>query len=314
MGCVASRPADAEDGDPLFRGLDTTPDGRCKMRSYMQFMERERHIPYTTHYGLLLGMARTGEWCIYLHFTDWPVPVTAEIVDTLVAQFQAALHRWLSKLKGYHGFPTRNVKVKVFGFVFQQNVRIAPSFLRKYGKYPMVTNWRADTEVSPWHLHHKGKPFPSQNFYQPGIDLMQLTVVGNRTETGATFSPSSWKDYVHPEGVRGFATKYWHGTRWAAFAQRQYLRVGGVPVDYTTGAMGPRLAVLKHEMGHCLFLDDLYGGKYPSTLPECGACACRLQNHDSIMHDGARTLQRFDHAMLRRSWDVQVKRFGRPAT
>ena len=97
---------------------------------------------------------------------------------------------------------------------------------------------------------------------------------------------------------------------WNAVAQRQYLRLGGVYIDFENGILGDRFSVMKHEMGHCLFLDDLYdNGKYPSQFSNCQcviksqgkSCRCGLHPRDSIMFNNT-NVTTFDHVMIRRSW------------
>ena len=130
--------------------------------------------------------------------------------------------------------------------------------------------------------------------------------------TPPQFSPATWTDdYVHPEGIRTFYTKFWQGVRFNAVGQRHYLRIGGCVEDVRKGTLSTTdpysgFRVLLHEMGHCFFLDDLYDkAKYPDTLVEEGVAP--LQPKDSTMYaaGGAGTLQPMDHAMLRRTWDAQ---------
>ena len=279
----------------------------CRHEAYLRHMDKRR-LPYLTHVGLLAGMARTRQWSIYVHVQAWKGTMTARAMDGLVAQFRKACAAWLRSVAGYAGFPMLPIRVRVFGFVFQDGVEFDDTFRNKYGRYPLVTGWRETGERSPWVVQHDGAPLPNPNYYRSDIDLHKLVVVGNRTGTGATFSPQEWSTYTHPEGCTGFQTKYWHGTEWAAFAQRHYLRVGGVVTDYATGRLNH--TVLLHEMGHCFFLDDMYDGhKYPRPLPSCpcGGSNCALRRDDTVMF-GARGLTAFDRRMLRHTWDAQRDR------
>lgn len=182
----------------------------------------------------------------------------------------------MSRLQGYEGF-SGTPTVKLFGLVFHRSVQLDASVRSRYGAYPLVTGWNERNEASPWRL----KP-ASPNLYDPNLDLSTLTVVGNKSVAGATFHPSSWQGYVHPEGIDGVATP--------------------------TGDMGNAFKVLVHEMGHCFFLDDLYDThKYPTAMPcECSRCAA-LSADDSVMWF-APTLRPLDHAMLRRTWDQRLRR------
>lgn len=308
MGCVPSRapsPPDAVDACDIFAGIAASDALRERGVAYIRRMERLR-IPYLTTPGLLVGFQVHGTWDIFLHFdTDWPAPVSAVVVRRLVGEFEACLRAWLSRLRGFAGFRSDAVRVRVFGFVFERGVSVDDTFRSAYGRHPQVTGWTSKGEKTPWTLSAQAAPLRSQNLYSKSLHLHDVRVTGNRTDTSATFYPQDWSSYVHPEGCRGFQTRYWHGSAHAAFAQRHYLRVGGTVDDYSTGAMTHGRAVLLHEMGHCFFLDDMYDStKYPRPLRVCG---CSLQRGDTIMF-GSTTLQPLDHAMLRRSWAVQAGR------
>lgn len=298
--------------DARFRGFRPSDAYLARTLAHLDRMDALR-LPYLTRRGLLLGFARTRTWSIYLQFSDWPMPVTAALVDRLVTQFRRACALWLQHLLGYEGFPNAGPDVRVFGFVFRKGVVLDPSFLAKYGKHPVVTDWTERGEASPWTLAHEdGRAFTPQNFYRSDLDLSRLRVTGNRTGTGATYNtPTDWtaSAYVHPEGLTGFQTRYWHGAKeWHAFAQQHYLRVGGVVINTRTGDFAERFHVLQHEMGHCFFLDDMYDtSKYPQPLP---SCSCQLDPGDTIMYR-AKALTSFDHAMLRHVWLCQKERYVR---
>lgn len=319
MGCSASRtntaaavsvttvtqatPKKRRATDSRFRGLVLSAAYERRGVAFLDRMDVQK-LPYLSRRGLFLGFVRTRTWRIYLHFNDWPQPVTSAIVDRLIGQFRRAFALWMQRLLGFEGFVASTPKVKVFGFVFHRGVATAPSFDAKYRKYPVVREWTRDGEACPWSLQlGTGEPFYPQNFYRDDVELCDLRVVGNRTGTGAKFHPESWEGYVHPEGIAGFDTRYWHGaTGWHAVAQQHYLRVGGVVKDYTTGDFADHFHVLQHEMGHCFFLDDMYDTvKYPRPLQTCD---CALEAQDTIMH-GAKALMPLDHAMLRHVWRKQ---------
>ena len=95
--------------------------------------------------------------------------------------------------------------------------------------------------------------------------------------------------------------KYWHETKFNATAQRQYLRVGGLVQNYSTGNLGSNSRILTHEMGHCLFLDDLYDN---TTYNWKNSCRSDLKPEDSIMF-GSNKIEKMDHIMLRHTWNKQ---------
>jgi hypothetical protein len=268
----------------------------------------ELRLPYMNSTGLLSGFQAHQTWDIYMFFSNWSGPVTAACVMRMMEQFRGSFREWMSKLKGYNGFTTKSIKVRVFGFVFCKGVRTDATFDKQYGTYPTVRGWLDTSEVSPWVVSANTS---TRNMYAPELDLHSIRVVGNRTRTGATFFPERWDEsYRHPEGCSGYQTRFWHGVDiWSATAQRHYLRVSGVLTDPVHGDFGARLKVLKHEMGHCFFLDDLYDKrKYPSPLQNV-ACwcehngQCSVRSDDTIMH-GASTIAPFDHAQLRHAWNA----------
>lgn len=309
MGACLSTPTLDAGSDARFRGLYFTDAQRRRARAYIESMDAVARL-HRTHVGLLGGIHAGGTWDIYLHFSNWDRPVTDAIVASLVAAYRSACRAWLAHLRGHDGFRRGRVRVRVFGFVFQQGVVLDPSFLRgRYRHHPRVVDWPADTEPSPWRVVRHDREWKQANYYEPSLDLHSLEVVGNRTDVrGATFHPESWEHYLHPEGCRGYQTKYWNGTTpQKAFAQRHYLRVSGV-ADPATGRFDARgFQTLLHEMGHCFFLDDMYArSKYPVPLAECN---CSLQPGDTVMHS-AIGLTPMDHAMLRHVWSAQRARQG----
>jgi len=292
--------------DPTFRGLKMGSRS-CAYAALLERMD-ELKLPHLTAASLLAGLNTQKTWDVYLFFPEWPGPVTAACVSRLMDQFRACCREWLSKLRGYNGFTTQAIRVRIFGFVFCEGVETDATFDKKYGAYPIVRKWTDTSEASPWIISANT---PSRNMYDPKLDLHSIQVKGNRTTTGASFSPASWDGYRHPEGCVGYQTRFWHGTKgWNATAQRHYLRVAGVLEDPATGDFGTRLNVLKHEMGHCFFLDDLYDKKkYPAPLPRCNcdvAELCGVGPEDTIMHGGP-AITAFDHAQLRHVWNASVR-------
>ena len=312
MGCFGSTRRRAQEEEqrtcgcesPHFAGLSIPASKRCEYGAILARMDAQ-NLPYLSARCLLTGFNERGTWDVYLLFPEWPGPVTRACVENLMKQYRACAREWLSKLRGYDGFTRGTLRVRLFGIVLGPGVTTDASFDRAYGAYPVVRNWTERGEASPWILEAN---VPPTNFYLAALDLHTIRVAGNRRGTSATFHPTAWDGYVHPEGCAGFQTRLWLGTRaWNATAQRHYLRVSGVLADPLRGDFGDNLYVLKHEMGHCFFLDDLYDArKYPSPLPNAACpCAadgrCRLAAEDTIMH-GGREITAFDHAQLRHVW------------
>ena len=301
MGACLSVPEMDMGPDPRFRGLFISKAHRKRATAFMTQMDDVNRLP-STHISILQGMHSQGTWDIYLHITNWDRPITQSIISSLISAYRRACRKWLSELHGVEGFRRGDVKVRVFGFVFQKGVVLDPSFLKgRYRDHPRVTEWPYDTEPSPWVLVREGeRSLDASKYYDPTLDLHKIRVVGNRTNVkGVTFHPKDWKSYTHPEKCTGFQTKYWLGTTpFRAFAQRHYLRVSGVANPAKGTFVGEADRVLHHEMGHCFFLDDMYDQtKYPPNTE----CACSLSPTDTIMHTAPR-LTAMDHAMMRHVW------------
>lgn len=294
--------------DPTFRGLRIPASRSCSYAAILKRMD-ELRLPYRNSVSILRGFNEHKTWDIYLFFSSWEGPVTAACVTRMMEQFRESLRDWMSKLTGYNGFTTQSVRVRLFGFVFCRGVQTDATFDKRYGAYPVVREWMDTSEASPWIVSANTT---TRNMYRTDLDLHTIRVVGNRTQGGATFFPSSWTDdsFKHPEGCVGYQTRFWNGTDvWNATAQRHYLRVSKVLTDPSKGEFGVNLKTLKHEMGHCFFLDDLYDNKkYPKPLPNV-TCKCEpngyctVTDDDTIMHGGP-VITPFDHAQLRHVWNV----------
>ena len=168
--------------DAILEELTLTSDEACKALEYIRQMDANR-LPYKTTHGLLVDIAQSQTWIIYFHFTDWKVPVTASLIDGLKQNFQSCMQSWLMHLKGYHGFPNTEIKLGIFGFVFQKGITIDDSFYESYGMYPRVTEWTRDDESSPWALSYNQKPYTG-SFYASFLKLSHLKVTGNTSVPG----------------------------------------------------------------------------------------------------------------------------------
>lgn len=305
--CTSQTTCDACD-DPTFSGLGIRGSRSCSYAAILRRMD-ELRLPYHNSVSLLRGFNECRTWDIYLFFSKWSGPITAVCVTRMMEQFRASHREWMSKLRGYNGFTNQNIRVRLFGFVFCRGVETDATFDKRYASYPTVREWMDTSEVSPWVVSANTS---TRNMYHPDLDLHTIRVVGNRTQTGATFFPLVWNDdsYRHPEGCIGYQTRFWNGTDvWNATAQRHYLRVSKVLMDPSSGEFGVNTKILKHEMGHCFFLDDLYDTKkYPNPLPNT-TCVCEhngqcmIRMDDTIMHGGP-MITPFDHAQLRHVWNA----------
>ena len=296
--------------NPVFDGLGIPMDRTCAFDALLKRMDRvsPKHL---TSVNILSGLQRHRTWDLHLFFSDWPAPVTLECVTNLLNAFEAAANDWLANDSALFG----SVKVRVFGFVFCAGVTTDASFDKsKYVTkgYPIVRDWTDASEASPW-VTTSTSGVSTRNMYDPKLDLHTVKVIGNRTGTGATFHPPTWDaaSYKHPEGCAGSQTRFWHGHgKWQAFAQRHYVRVSGVLEDPTRGTFGNNTKVLKHEIGHCFFLDDLYdASKYPTPFPNT-VCPCHPRGHclihesESIMHKRSDKITPLDRAQLRHVWNA----------
>lgn len=289
--------------NPVFQGLDISAERKCAFDALLKRMDAVSSN-HRTSVSLLSGLQRHKTWDIYLFFSDWPGPVSAACVARLVRQFEEVANEWVSDLR------FGKVTVRPFGFVFCKGVETDATFDAAYGKYPTVRGWTDQSEASPWVTSAAGGA-STRNMYDPKLDLHTIKVVGNRTGTGATFHPETWDSYRHPRQCVGFQTRFWHGhAEWKAFAHRHYVRVSKVLEDPLKGDFGRNLRVLRHEIGHCFFLDDLYDRtRYPTPLPNT-VCPCHPSGHcvvqesDSIMHTGSEKITPLDRAQLRHVWNA----------
>ena len=252
----------------------------------------------------LWTIKQNGEWVIYFHIESWTGPVTDIVIINLRNEYELLANKWLDGLTDFDPDAPNTVSIKVFGFVFNDGVVVDPSFYSTFGNYPIVTDWQLTDESSPWEIVHinNGNTFFPHNYYQID-DFDSLKVIGNDVANypNATFLPPNWGSYIHPEGVDMFYTKFWHKTTWDAVAQRQYLKIGGVISNYATGeTQGGTFA---HEMGHCLFHDDIYdNGKYP-----CANGLPSVMNSGSVIQNGTWVTD-FDQVIMRIVWEAQKYR------
>ena len=283
----------------ICANLTISEEQKCKGVEYNKQMDNAK-LPYLDTLGPLIAMKQNQIWSIYFHFTDWSQSINAVVIQNLYNQFKRSLESWLCHLKGYNEFPITPIQVKIFGFVFNEGIIIDQSFYNKYGKYPIVTNWKEDSEKCPWITKYNGR-ITTLNYYRKDLDFTKIEVVGNKTVQGVNFSPQDWSSYQHPENISYFQTKFWNGTEDNFSAQRHYLRIGGAVSNSAPGNLGTNYLILVHEMGHCFFLDDLYdSGKYNWK----NACVSDLNPMDSIMFRAPK-LQVLDYLMLRHTWDKQ---------
>ena len=215
----------------------------------------------------LWELYKTNSWPIYFHFEEYQGTISSAIIDRIHSDYQMHANNWVKGLKSYDSnFPSDPLEIKIFGFVFNENIEIDPTFYEKYGNYPIVTQFDLTNEESPWDIAYRNSVQKFDYNWYAIEDFSTLKVVGNRTDLSSTveFYPTNWESYEHPEGIDYFQTKFWYRIPWDAVAQRQYLKMGGNILDPTTGATNA--TIFLHEMGHCFFLDDLYDrGKYPNA-------------------------------------------------
>ena len=254
----------------LYAGLRVRPQDTCRFKAYVQQMDSLR-LPYTTHVGLLWSFSQQDAptWDVYLHFDDWPVPVTAAIIQRLMQQFQRALDAWMAKLRGVRGFPDRRVRAALRHRVLQGR-RARAGRVEAMRRVPDRDRVVRAGEQSPWMLALGAQRFGVLSYYRRDVELRAAR---RRQPPARRGVPTGGLARLRaPRGLRRLQTRYWHGdANFAAFAQRQYLRVSGVCAHPATGDFGANYKILLHEMGRCFFLDDLYDlAKYPSLR-----CVCR---------------------------------------
>ena len=283
---------DNEPFEEFFIGMDLSQNLKD---SFIINAIRYEEICHSNLYHLknpLWTIYQTGTWPIYYHIESWNGEINNVAIDNLTNQYQLIANDWLEGLVEYDPDAPSSVEVNVFGFALNEGVNFNEEFQAEYGEYPIVTNYSLTNEQSPWEIRfiENDETF-NQNWYVV-LDYLDLYVHGNRTDINSTFIPYNWSDYSHPEGINQFVTKFWHKTTWDAVAQRQYLKIGGQISDYNTGNANYR--VFAHEMGHCLFLDDIYD---PQKYPD-GQDLISIMNNSNSISD-------FDRFLLRIVWKNQ---------
>ena len=215
----------------------------------------------------LLEVFQTNTWPIYFHFEEYEGEITSQAINKIKNDYQSLLNDWLEGLRLYDPeFPSEPAIVKIFGFVFNENIQIAQSFYDDFGNYPIVSNYTLTNEESPWKIVHRNSEQDFDYNWYVIEDFSSLKVQGNREDLSENiqFYPNDWENFEHPEGIDYFQTKFWYKIPWDAVAQRQYLKMGGNILNHSTGETS--LNIFLHEMGHCFFLDDIYDrGKYPDA-------------------------------------------------
>ena len=243
----------------------------------------------------LIEIYNSNTWPIYFHFEEYEGEISSVIIERIKNDYQSHLNSWLDGIRSYDNeFPDLPTEVKIFGFVFNNEVKLSESFYEVYGNYPRVLNYNLTNEESPWKIVKKDN-YEIFNYNWYIIENFDdLKVVGNRTDLSPSieFYPDNWDNYSHPEAIDHFQTKFWYKIPWDAVAQRQYLKMGGNILNHSTGETN--LVTFLHEMGHCFFLDDVYNrGKYPNA-----------EDLQSIMNTSD-TISNFDIMTLRIVWKHQ---------
>lgn len=296
--------------DEFLVGLDITDSEReLFIKNANRFIEIcigqnffvQNSNPLRAYKNPLADIHETNSYPIYFHFEEYIGKITSQVIDRIRDDYEILLDNWLEGLKSYDTtFSQELTKVKIFGFVFNENVELDQSFYDKYGDYPIVTGYNKTNEESPWEIRTRSNNELFNHNWYVVEDFRSLKVVGNRTDLGSSvnFSPSDWSNYEHPEGLDYFQTKWWYRLGSAAFAQRQYLQMGGCITNHETGET--ILSIYLHEMGHCLFLDDIYDrGKYPDG-----------DGVISVMNSGQNPpdykISEFDKMTLRMVWKHQT--------
>ena len=274
---------------------------QSKKNLFIRNAQRFQEICLDNFTGLknpLWQVYQTGEWPIYFHIESWDGPVTATAINRMRSDYQRIANEWIAGLRIYDPTFIRQVDVKLFGFVFNTGVSSDKTFTDMFSKYPQVRDYAGIDERSPWKLVFRddGAQF-DQNWYSLD-DFSRVKVVGIGEDLSADVSyyPKDWESYQHPENIDYFLTKFWHKVSWDAVAQRQYLKLGGNVTDYELGET--RYSVFAHEMGHTLFLDDIYSiDKYPD-----GTEISSIMNNSGSITD-------FDTFTMRIVWKQQKEMY-----
>jgi len=249
--------------EPYFIDLDIPDSLKCLYATNAErYIENLSYLLYDKR-NPLWSIHQNGEWVIYFYIESWEGPVTDVAINNLTNEYESLANQWLEGLTDFDPDAPDTVSIKIFGFVFQDSVQIDPSFYNTYGNYPIVTHSEA-SEFIPWELNFPNGD-PVAGHLGGVVDIDSLQVVGNDAVNfpSATFSPTNWNTYIHPEGVDMPYTRFGHKTDWYAVGGRDILWIGGLISDYATGETSQESA-FTHEMGHCFFHDDLYDRvKYP---------------------------------------------------
>ena len=293
---------DDDEEESYFWNLDMSEDEKCYTKSFISQMDKLK-LPYLDTHSILLSMKDTKQWSIYFHFSSWKGSINTAVIENLRQHFENAMKLWLSKLKGYNGFPVDRIELKVFGFVFHPEVQIDESFYKsKYASYPRIENWKFDTSTSPWICD------PPIKFSNKKQNLTKTKVISCKFFKEVKCFPRTFSNFKHPEDVTYFQTKFWLTTNPSQrSAQRHYLTIGGNEDIFnfangklTKEPLGLGNTILIHEMGHVFFLDDLYDkSKYKDV--DCG----KNVQDPSIMF-ARKKLDNIDVTMIRHVWDKQV--------
>ena len=293
--------------EPYFIDLDIPDSLKC-----LYAINAERYIENLS--GLLYdfknpmwSIHQNGEWVIYYHIESWEGPVTDVAINNLTNEYESLANQWLEGLTDFDADAPDTVSIKVFGFVFKEGVEVDQSFYDTYGAYPIVTHSEGNEQM-PWILSYPDGTVENGSVASVS-DIDTLEVTGNNVADypSATFSPTDWNSYTHPEGVVMPYTRFGHKTTWYAVGQRQYLWIGGAISNYATGETEG--SVFTHEMGHCFFHDDFYNiDKYPCKE---GLASVMNSNYypngdaNAYLLEHGTYITNFDRVIMRIVWEDQ---------
>ena len=297
--------------EPYFINLNIPDSLKCLYATNAErYIENLSGLLYEFR-NPLWSIHQNGEWVIYFYIESWEGPVTDVAINNLRNEYEFLANQWLEGLTDFDSDAPDTVSIKVFGFVFQDSVQIDPSFYNTYGNYPIVTHSEA-SEFIPWELNFSNGDAVA-GWLGDVVDFDSLQVVGNDAVNfpSATFSPTNWNIYIHPEGLDMPYTRFGHKTEWYAVGGRDILWIGGLISDYATGETSQESA-FTHEMGHCFFHDDLYDRvKYP-----CADGLVSVMNSGNWGPGGPEAyylehgtyITDFDRVIMRIVWEAQKYR------